>query len=81
MRTDLNRASNNSFLPPELKPYRLLTEQQVSLLTGRALQSLRNDRCTRRGLPYVKITERCVRYRLEDLLSFCQERLINPEAV
>lgn len=64
-------------LPPELKPHQLLTEQQVSLLTGRATQSLRNDRCARRGFPYVKITERCVRYRLEDLLTFCQDRLID----
>jgi hypothetical protein len=71
----------NSTLPPELKPYLLLTEQQVALLTGRAEQSLRNDRCARRGLPYVKLSNGCVRYFLEDLLRFCQERRINPEAV
>jgi hypothetical protein len=73
--------SVQSQLPTELNPYRLLTEQQVSLLTGRALQSLRNDRCKRLGLPYVKLTERCVRYRLEDVLNFCQDRLIDPGAI
>lgn len=75
----MNTRINN--LPPELNPYRLLTEQQVSLLTGRALSSLQNDRCSRRGLPYVKITQRCVRYRLEDILAFIQERRIDPEAI
>jgi hypothetical protein len=45
------------------------------------LQSLRNDRCMQRGLPYVKLTERCVRYRLEDLLSYIGNRLIDLEAV
>jgi hypothetical protein len=81
MSANLNPTSNNSSLPPELRPFRLLTEQQVSLLTGRALQSLRNDRCMQRGLPYVKLTERCVRYRLEDLLSYIGNRLIDLEAV
>ena len=56
----------------------LLTPKEVSGLMGRAEQSLANDRCSRRGLPYVKIG-RSIRYMLSDVLSFAAARRIDPE--
>lgn len=67
----LSSTSNNSLpssLPPELKNLSYLTERQVSELTGRALQTLRNDRFRGRGFPYVKMGK-SVRYKLIDVLS------------
>ena len=58
----------------------LLTPKEVSELIARAEQSLANDRCTRRGLPYVKIG-RSVRYKVSDVLSLIESRYIDPEAL
>jgi hypothetical protein len=55
-------------LPPELDGERRLTEREVHLLTGRSLQRLRNERCRRVGIPYIK-DGRSVRYRLGDVLD------------
>ena len=57
----------------------LLTPKEVAELIARAEQSLANDRCARRGLPYVKIG-RSVRYKLADVLSYAAARRIDPEA-
>lgn len=55
-----------------------LTEQQVSDLTQRAVQSLRNDRFLRRGIPYIK-WGRSVYYSLEDCIAFMEARKIETE--
>lgn len=52
-----------------------LTEGEVSSITRRALQTLRNDRHRRRGIPYVKVG-RSVRYKLADVLEFMDSRRI-----
>jgi hypothetical protein len=57
------------------KPY--LNEEEVSLITGRAISTLRNDRHLRRGIPYLKIGRRAVRYKLDDTLSFMEARRIS----
>lgn len=57
----------------------LLTSKEVSDLLKRAEQSLANDRCKRRGLPYVKVG-RSVRYKLTDVLAYAESRRIDPEA-
>jgi hypothetical protein len=45
---------------------RWVDERVVSELTGRAIQTLRNDRIKGKGIPYTKIG-RLVRYDLADL--------------
>jgi len=57
----------------------LITPKEVSLMLRRAEQSLANDRCARRGLPYVKIG-RSVRYQIADVLAYAEGRRIDPEA-
>jgi hypothetical protein len=56
------------------KPF--LNEKEVSVLTGRALSSLRNDRHQRRGIPYLKVCQRSIRYRLKDVIEFMERRRI-----
>jgi hypothetical protein len=61
-------------------PRRLfLSPKETSLLIGRAEQSLANDRCAGRGLPYVKLG-RSVRYKISDVLAYTEARRIDPEA-
>ncbi len=52
-----------------------LTEKEVSLMTGRGLSTLRNDRSLGRGLPWVKL-ERSVRYELSDVVGYMAERKV-----
>ena len=56
------------------KPY--LNEEEVAALTGRALSTLRNERFLRRGIPYLKISARSIRYKLMDVLEFMESRRI-----
>ena len=56
---------------------RYLNEHEVSKITGRAVQTLRNDRMNCRGFPYVKIG-RSVRYSLNDILDFMEARKVIP---
>lgn len=69
-----------SCLSPDLQQHRYLTEKEVSALTGRALQTLRNDRSQSKGFPYIKYG-RSVRYRLSDIVSSMESRLIETEAI
>jgi len=55
-----------------------LTEKQVSEITGRALQTLRNERFLGKGIPYVKVG-RSVRYSLEDVVGFMESRKIRTQ--
>lgn len=59
------------------KPF--LNEKETSKLTGRAISTLRNERHLRRGIPYLKISQRTIRYKLEDVLSFMESRRITFE--
>jgi hypothetical protein len=62
--------------PSELlkKPY--LNEVEVAALTGRAVSTLRNERHLRRGIPYLKVGRRSIRYKAEDIKSFMEARRI-----
>lgn len=48
-----------------------LTDKEVSGITGRAVQTLRNDRNLGKGIPYSK-TGRMVRYNLDDVRAFME---------
>lgn len=55
---------------------RYVDEQEASIVTGRAVSTLRNDRHLRRGFPYLKIG-RAVRYKMEDLISAMEAHRIS----
>ena len=58
---------------------RLLTEGEVSALTGIPKMSLRSHRHLRRGLPYVRIGH-LVRYDAAEIEKFLDERTVRPDA-
>lgn len=70
---------NSSHLSPELQQQRFLTEREVAALTGRAVQSLRNDRSKKQGFVYVKFCG-MVRYRLLDVLTAMESHRIETES-
>ncbi len=52
------------------RPY--LTEADVAEITRKALPTLRNERHLRRGIPYLKIGIRGIRYRTCDVLAYME---------
>jgi len=64
----------------DLQQYRYLTEKEVAAITGRAVQTLRNDRHKGQGFAYIKFG-RSIRYRLSDILAAMERHRIEPEAI
>ena len=57
-----------------------IDEKKVAEITGIALQTLRNWRCRGVGFPYSKVRPggRMVRYRLNDIIAFMEQRRVEP---
>jgi phage terminase Nu1 subunit (DNA packaging protein) len=55
-----------------------INEKKVAEITEIGVQTLRNDRHLRRGLPYVK-KGRTVRYSLADVIAYMESHKIKPE--
>ncbi len=55
---------------------RYLTEKEVNQITGRALSTLRNDRSQGKGIPYIIMGERSVRYELADIKKYMDDRKV-----
>ena len=66
----MNNISNENFLILQ----QLLDEKQTASLLGLTPRAMQNFRYRGSGPPYVKISNRCVRYRMEDILQFIDER-------
>ena len=49
-----------------------ITEKELSIMTGRALQTLRNDRFNGRGFPYIKLG-RSIRYDEEVAIAIMEQ--------
>ncbi len=61
------------------KSKRYITEKELSEMTGRALQSLRNDRFKGRGFPYIKLG-RSVRYDEEVVIAIMEESKVETSS-
>jgi predicted DNA-binding transcriptional regulator AlpA len=58
---------------------KLLTPVEVAELTGLSTETLAQWRSQRRGIPYVKISRNCVRYRQIDLDQWVGEHIVRVE--
>lgn len=58
-----------------------LNEKEVAQVTGRAVSTLRNERFLRKGLPYLKIGGRSIRYKSEDVIAYMEGRRISFDEV
>jgi predicted DNA-binding transcriptional regulator AlpA len=54
----------------------LLNVEDVAKITGLSVETLAQWRSQRRGIPYIKISRNCVRYRQSDLDSWLVERTV-----
>jgi len=58
---------------------KLLTPADVAEITGLSVETLAQWRSQRRGIPYVKISRNCVRYRQVDLDNWIGGRIVPVE--
>ena len=56
-----------------------LTEKATAELTGFAVQTLRNHRHESRGIPYLVVGQRSIRYRPADVTEYMERTRIEPE--
>jgi predicted DNA-binding transcriptional regulator AlpA len=59
---------------------RLLSAGDVSYITGLSVETLAQWRSQHRGIPFIKISRNCVRYRQADLEAWLTERIVRVEA-
>jgi excisionase family DNA binding protein len=57
----------------------LLTADDVAELTGLSVETLAQWRSQKKGMPYVKISRNCVRYRQSDLDGWLAERIVRTD--
>jgi excisionase family DNA binding protein len=57
----------------------LLTAEQVAEYTGLSVETLAQWRSQRRGIPFVKLSRNCVRYRQVDLDRWLEERIVRVQ--
>jgi predicted DNA-binding transcriptional regulator AlpA len=55
---------------------RLLKSEDVAETTGLSVETLAQWRSQKRGIPFIKISRNCVRYRQADLDSWLVERTV-----
>ena len=56
----------------------LIDEKNLSKILGKSLQTLRNDRFLKKGVPYFKIG-RSVRYSIDDVENYIEKSRIDFE--
>jgi predicted DNA-binding transcriptional regulator AlpA len=58
---------------------RLLRAEDVAEITGLSAETLAQWRSQRRGIPFLKLSRNCVRYRQIDLDRWLDERIVRVE--
>jgi predicted DNA-binding transcriptional regulator AlpA len=74
----LVQASSKPMTAPE-RNGRLLRAEDVGEITGLSVETLAQWRSQRKGIPFVKLSRNCVRYRREDLDRWLDERIVRVE--
>ena len=54
----------------------LLTTEDVARITHLSVETLAQWRSQRKGIPFIKISRNCVRYRQSDLDDWLEERIV-----
>jgi predicted DNA-binding transcriptional regulator AlpA len=82
-KTELATATKLAQVPPKSIPTerhgRLLRVEDVAGITGLSVETLAQWRSQRKGIPFVKLSRNCVRYRQQDLDRWLDERIVRVE--
>jgi predicted DNA-binding transcriptional regulator AlpA len=58
---------------------KLLTPAELAEITGLSQETLAQWRSQKRGIPYVKISHNCVRYRPQDVDLWIDQRIVRVD--
>jgi len=58
---------------------RLLRAEDVAQITGLSVETLAQWRSQRRGIPFMKLSRNCVRYRQADLDKWLEGRIVRVD--
>ena len=78
----MSQKGTNSSPPLRVRPTTaqvLLTPEDVARATGLSVETLAQWRSQRRGIPFVKLSRNCVRYRQADLDAWIEQRIVRVE--
>jgi excisionase family DNA binding protein len=75
-RLQFARSAGDDGLRRSTASSKLLTAQEVAAITGLSVETLAQWRSQKKGIPYVKISRNCVRYRQSDLDGWLAERIV-----
>jgi predicted DNA-binding transcriptional regulator AlpA len=64
---------------PQGETGRLLRAEDVAGITGLSVETLAQWRSQRKGIPFIKLSRNCVRYRQADLDRWLNERIVRVE--
>jgi predicted DNA-binding transcriptional regulator AlpA len=64
---------------PREETARLLRAEDVAAITGLSVETLAQWRSQRKGIPFLKLSRNCVRYRQVDLDRWLAERIVRVE--
>jgi excisionase family DNA binding protein len=78
-RAQLAKSADLFRSPRSVTPSRLLTAEEVAEQTGLSKETLAQWRSQKKGIPYVKISRNCVRYRQSDLDGWLAERIVRTD--
>jgi excisionase family DNA binding protein len=73
------KSLESSKSPRQAPPPNLLTAEEVAVQTGLSVETLAQWRSQRRGIPFIKISRNCVRYRQCDLDEWLSERIVRTD--
>jgi len=58
---------------------KLLSPRDVAAITGLSVETLAQWRSQKKGIPYLKISRNCARYRQSDLDGWLAERIVRTD--
>jgi predicted DNA-binding transcriptional regulator AlpA len=56
----------------------LLKATDVSRITGLSTETLAQWRSQEKGMPFIRVSRNCIRYRQADLDKWIEERIVRP---
>lgn len=78
-RAQFAQSTGNGGSPRSVLSSKLLSAEEVAEQTGLSVETLAQWRSQKKGMPYVKISRNCVRYRQSDLDAWLAERIVRTD--
>jgi predicted DNA-binding transcriptional regulator AlpA len=73
--------AESGLTPEREKRGRLLRAEDVAEITSLSMETLAQWRSQRKGIPFLKLSRNCVRYRQADLDRWLNERIVRVEGL